>query len=39
VQRLNTENGKKLSEKITGTDSSLWWFKEKGDWWVNGNNP
>jgi putative hydrolase of HD superfamily len=38
LQRLNTENGKKLSEKITKTDSSLWWFKEKGAWWINGNN-
>jgi putative hydrolases of HD superfamily len=38
LQRLNTENGKKLAEKITKTDSSLWWFKEKGEWWVNGNN-
>jgi len=29
IQRLNTENGKRLSERITKTDSSLWWFKEK----------
>jgi len=38
LQRLNTENGKKLAEKITKTDSSLWWFKEKGSWWINGNS-
>ncbi|MFA5321268.1 MAG: HD domain-containing protein [Smithella sp.] len=38
MQRLNTENGKKLSERIIKTDSSLWWFKEKGSWWINGNN-
>jgi putative hydrolase of HD superfamily len=38
LQRLTTENGKKLSERITKTDSCQWWFKEKGDWWVNGNN-
>lgn len=38
VQRLSTENGKKLSEKIIRTDSSMWWFKEKGPWWINGNN-
>lgn len=37
IQRLTTENGKKLSEVITRTDSSQWWFKEKGTWWVNGN--
>jgi putative hydrolases of HD superfamily len=38
LQRLSTENGKKLSERITKTDSSEWWFKEKGEWWVNGNS-
>jgi putative hydrolase of HD superfamily len=38
LQRLTTENGKKLSERIIKTDSCQWWFKEKGDWWVNGNN-
>jgi putative hydrolase of HD superfamily len=38
VQRLTTENGKKLAERIVSTDSSCWWFKEKGDWWINGNS-
>jgi len=38
LQRLTTENGKKLAQRITETDSSLWWFKEKGSWWINGNN-
>jgi putative hydrolase of HD superfamily len=38
LQRLSTENGKKLSEKIIKTDSCLWWFKEKGSWWINGNS-
>lgn len=37
MQRLNTEAGRKLAEKITETDSSNWWFKDKSDWWVNGN--
>jgi putative hydrolases of HD superfamily len=37
LQRLTTENGKKLAQRITKTDSSLWWFKEKGSWWINGN--
>jgi putative hydrolases of HD superfamily len=37
LKRLNTETGKKLAERIIKTDSSNWWFKEKGDWWVNGN--
>ena len=38
LQRLNTENGKKLSERIIKTDSSQWWFKEKGSWWINANS-
>lgn len=38
LQRLRTEHGKKLSEKITNTDSTMWWFKEKGKWWINGND-
>ena len=37
IQRLCTENGKRLSERIINTDSSQWWFKEKGPWWINGN--
>ena len=37
LQRLCTENGKRLSERIINTDSSQWWFKEKGPWWINGN--
>lgn len=38
IKRLHTENAKKMAETIIGTDSSDWWFKDKGDWWVNGNN-
>lgn len=38
LQRLTTENGKKLAEIIIRTDSSHWWFEEKGSWWVNGNS-
>ena len=38
LQRLTTENGKKLAARIVATDSSHWWFKEKGDWWINGNS-
>ena len=36
VQRLCTENAKKLAEQILKTDFSQWWFKDKSDWWVNG---
>ena len=38
MQRLSTEAGKKLAQRVIKTDSSDWWFKDKSDWWVNGNN-
>jgi len=38
LKRLCTENAKKLAAIILKTDSSAWWFKDKGDWWINGNN-
>ncbi|PKN20824.1 MAG: phosphohydrolase [Deltaproteobacteria bacterium HGW-Deltaproteobacteria-6] len=38
LQRLSTDEGKKLSARIIQTDSSNWWFKDKSDWWINGNN-
>ncbi|PKN87355.1 MAG: phosphohydrolase [Deltaproteobacteria bacterium HGW-Deltaproteobacteria-1] len=38
LQRLCTEEGKKLAARIIQTDSSHWWFKEKNDWWINGNS-
>jgi putative hydrolases of HD superfamily len=37
-RRLCSENAKKMAECILQTDSSEWWFKDKSDWWVNGNN-
>jgi len=39
LKRLITEVAKDLAKTIRETDSSLWWFKEKGDWWVTGGNP
>lgn len=36
-RRLSTETAKRMVETILETDSSQWWFKDKGDWWVNGN--
>ncbi|MGV8080444.1 MAG: HD domain-containing protein [Syntrophales bacterium] len=36
-RRLCTDNGRKLADAILETEWSDWWFKEKGDWWVNGN--
>ena len=38
LKRLCTEEGKKLAARIIETDSSHWWFKEKNDWWINGNS-
>ncbi len=38
VKRLCTDIAKKLAEVITETDSSEWWFKDKGDWWVHADN-
>jgi putative hydrolases of HD superfamily len=38
LRRLATENARKLAAGILETDSSNWWFKDKSDWWVNGNN-
>jgi putative hydrolase of HD superfamily len=38
VRRLATENARKLAESILDTDSANWWFKDKRDWWVNGNH-
>jgi putative hydrolase of HD superfamily len=38
MQRLSTKAGKKLAQRVIKTDSSNWWFKDKSDWWVNGNN-
>ena len=37
VKRLCTENAKKIAHSILGTDSSEWWFRDKSDWWVNGD--
>lgn len=38
LQRLCTEEGKKLAARIIETDSSHWWFKDKSDWWINGSS-
>ncbi len=36
VQRLLTENAKKMAKEILATDTTDWWFDKKADWWVNG---
>jgi putative hydrolase of HD superfamily len=37
TKRLDSDNAKKMAEYILQTDSSEWWFKDKGGWWINGN--
>jgi len=39
IKRLRTERAQNLARAILETDSTSWWFKDKGDWWVNGGNP
>ena len=36
LKRLQTQSAQKLAEIILETDSSLWWFGDKGDWWIKG---
>jgi putative hydrolase of HD superfamily len=36
LKRLHTQSAQKLAEVILETDSSLWWFGDKGDWWIKG---
>ncbi len=37
VRRLCTDQGRKLAATILQTDWTQWWFRDKSDWWVNGN--
>jgi putative hydrolase of HD superfamily len=36
LKRLKTNIAQQLAQTILETDSSLWWFSDKGDWWVKG---
>jgi putative hydrolase of HD superfamily len=36
LKRIRTDAGRELSKTILETDSSLWWFSDKSDWWVRG---
>lgn len=36
LKRLQTDSAKQLASVILSTDSSLWWFSDKSDWWVSG---
>ncbi|MCI0470019.1 MAG: HD domain-containing protein [Nitrospirae bacterium] len=35
IKRLETDIAKTLAKTILETDSSLWWFSDKGDWWIH----
>jgi len=36
IKRLRTDIARELSATILKTDSSLWWFSDKSDWWIKG---
>jgi putative hydrolases of HD superfamily len=36
LKRLQTKLARELAKAILETDSSLWWFSDKGDWWISG---
>jgi putative hydrolases of HD superfamily len=38
LKRLKTDSGKRLAQEVIETDWTLWWFKDKSDWWVSGGN-
>ncbi len=37
LKRLRTDAARELSRTILETDSSLWWFGDKSDWWIHGS--
>ncbi len=36
LRRIQTDTARELAKTVLDTDSSLWWFSDKGDWWVTG---
>ncbi len=36
LKRLKTDAAQELAKTILETDSSLWWFSDKSDWWIRG---
>ena len=36
LKRLKTDTARELAKTILDTDSSLWWFSDKSDWWITG---
>ncbi len=35
LERLKTDNGKKLAQQLMERHPDDWWFDRGGDWWVN----
>jgi len=35
IKRLKSDVAIDLAKSILSTDSSLWWFSDKSDWWIN----
>lgn len=38
LKRLKTDIARQLAQTILETDSSLWWFSDKSDWWITGRD-
>jgi putative hydrolase of HD superfamily len=36
IRRLKTDIAREIAATVLDTDSSLWWFSDKGNWWVHG---
>ena len=36
LQRLRTNTGRQLAQKILDGDSASWWFDRESEWWVRG---
>ncbi|TAN42421.1 MAG: HD domain-containing protein [Nitrospirae bacterium] len=36
LKRLKTDVARELAATVLETDSSLWWFSDKSDWWIRG---
>ena len=39
LKRLKTDAGKQLAQVVIATDWTMWWFKDKSNWWVSAGNP
>lgn len=35
LQRIKTDEGRRLAETILNTDSTNWWFDKKSNWWID----